>query len=462
MKSPDTGFLIVASRSPGESRYALCRDGRVTDVIVVRDASRPYGSIHLGRVVGSVRGAVWVDMGSARPGFLPRENFPASGPPPEGTALLVQVVQEEQHTKGAKISARITLAGSLAVWSPFRAGVNVSRRLGEETCARLLTAVRPMLAAGEGAVLRHRAAGVEPSLLHAEIDSLRRRWQALRVRVAGVAPPVRLDDGPDPLIELVDRAGSQVSIVCDDGAFLARARALERVSGGKIASVRLEPTPGALFETHGIESDLTAALEREVPLAGGGRLIIEPATALTAIDVDTAAAGLDAADAVNLAAVDIIAWQMRLRNLSGALVVDFVTCWPIDRLRRVVAALRAVVASDPLPVQVYGPSPLGLVEMIRNRCRAALADVLRQGCCGMDPDPVTVGLSALRLVLRETAARRCTGLGLALAPSVAEPLRGSPAVAEAERHLGHRLVIRADPTCRLEDIMVIPPAERGS
>ncbi|KAF0143168.1 MAG: ribonuclease G [Rhodospirillaceae bacterium] len=471
-----TDLLIVASRTPGEVRYALRQRGCTTDVVIMRDGGHPYGSIHLGRVVEMLSGgAALVDIGGARPGFLPFETPSAAmlaaapGAPSVGSTLLVQVAQEERTGKGAKLSRHIRLAGVLTVLSPLRAGVAVSRYLtSENERQRLVAMVRPWLTAAEGVVIRRQAAGTTPLLLRAEIDSLRQRWQTFRAVAESSSPPTCLDAGVDPLAELFERAlahgdgGSHaITIVCDAAMLLARARALSQQLE-HAATVRLDLASGlasgVLFQD--IEDDIAAALEREVPLAGGGRLCIESTAALTAIDIDTAAAGLGAADAVNQAAVAAIAWQMRLRNLSGALVVDFIRRRAGERLHRVVAALRSAVAGDPLPVRVSGPSPSGLVEMIRDRRRAPLADLLQQNYLCCSGTPMTVGLSALRLVLREATAQRCAGLGLEVAPVVAEVLAGplAAAVTETEGYLGHRLVIRTSPVRRADDVAVIVPS----
>ncbi|VBB68865.1 Cytoplasmic axial filament protein CafA and Ribonuclease G [invertebrate metagenome] len=449
-------------------------NNRTTDLIIVRDGSRPYGSVHLGRVIKVLPGAqaVLVDIGGPQLGFLPREtahDWSLS----EGMTLLVQVTREERAGKGAKLSRHVTLAGLLTVLSPRRPGVVVSRYLYDDhsECQRLAEVVQPVLVGNEGVIIRSCAAGAAPHCLKNEIQSLRQRWQTLMAAAATLLPPARLDSGADPLAELLARAivdtartrTCPILMICDNVGLLTCAHTLGKLlEPAVLVHLHTGLSPGTLFQEYELEADIEAALEREVPLACGGRLHIESTAALTAIDVDTAAAGLDAAEAVNQAAVAVIAQHMRLRNLSGALVVDFITRRPASkRLRRVVSTLRAAVACDPLKVQVSGPSVLGLVEMIRERRRVSLADLLLEphdsSHRGVTLNPVTIGLSALRLVLQETTAQRHTGLGLEVAPIVAECLTGSliMAVMEAEAHLGHRLVIRASPARRLDEVVVM-------
>lgn len=201
---------------------------------------------------------------------------------------------------------------------------------------------------------------------------------------------------------------------------------------------------------HEVDEVLEAALDPVVPLPGGGRLVIEPAAALTAIDVDSA--GARPAEANGLAVAEI-ARQLRLRNIGGQVVVDFVSGRDRKPLFRLVEALKQAVAADPVPTHVFGVSPLGLVELTRERRGSALTELLCRRARAATPE--TLALAALRSLLAEALARPGKILALRAAPPVAAALAGLAAErAEAERRLGHPLTIREDAARAPEDVLI--------
>lgn len=430
--SVDAHREILCSRSPGETRFAAFASGRLTDVVILRDGVADVGSVHYGRVVGPVPGvdAVFVDIGGERPGFLAVEDTRLAHPSPlhEGEAVLAQVTHAARGEKGAKLTLAITLAGADVVFSPFRPGAAVSRRISDaEERERLITLARPLAMAGGGVVIRSHAVGADADHLTSEVAALRQRWR--QITAPPPRPPVCLDAGPDPLAEFLAWPGELV-LRCNTPDLAKRARRLCQES-----TVTLHLGED-LFAAHGVDAAIEEALAPTVPLVNGGRLHIEPTAAVVAIDVDSGAAG-QAALSINVRAADEIAHQIRLRNLSGHMIVDFIGMGSVGDMRRVVTALRSAVASDGVTVHVAGPTPLGLVEMVRERHRPPLAEFFAT--------PSAVALEALRAVLREAAAVKVAGLGLAAAPEVITALRGvlCPAREEAEALLGHRLDLRA-------------------
>lgn len=201
---------------------------------------------------------------------------------------------------------------------------------------------------------------------------------------------------------------------------------------------------------HGVDEALDAALDPVVPLPGGGRLVIEQAAALTAIDVDSG--GARPAE-VNAAAVAEIARQLRLRGIGGQVVVDFVSGRDRKPLFRLADALKQAVSADPTPTHVFGVSPLGLVELTRERRGPSLAELLCRRSQAATSE--TLALAALRRVLAESLAAPGRVLAIRAAPSVAAALAGlGPERAEAERRLGHPLSIREDAARAPEDVLI--------
>ena len=387
-----TGRLLVSTRS-GAQRLALWADDRLAEYTVERAANegRP-GDIYLGRVTGVDKGldAAFVDIGLARPGFLP---LGESGErPTDGAAVVVQVTRGAQGDKGARLSARPVLAGRLLELDPHRPGVRLSERV-ERTpeWQRLADLVRRVARPGEGFVLRRAAAGSGSEALAAEADRLRAAWAGVLARRAAAKPPARLHDDGNAVVRLLrDQAGAPpAEIVFDARAAAAAAqRSLAAVAPDLAGRVVYRPARDWMPGEAEIADEVAAALEPRAPLPSGGWLLFEPGETLTAIDVNTGTAPGQGAERTllqcNLEAAAEIAHQLRLRNIGGIVVVDFVDLKSKDHRRQVVEALGRAVAADPCACSVGSMSRLGLVEMTRRRRGPSLAAQLTRACpaCG--------------------------------------------------------------------------------
>ena len=243
-----------------------------------------------------------------------------------------------------------------------------------------------------------------------------------------------------PLLRLLAACPGVIRVRVDDAATLAELRPL---LPGEIALERADTRAE-------VDEVLAAALDPVVPLPSGGRLVIEAGAALTVIDVDSAAARPAEA---NVEAVAVLARQLRLRGLGGQMAVDFVSGKDRRPLFRLVEALKAAVASDPVPTHVFGVTPLGLVELTRERRGPCLAELLCRRA--LEPSADTLALAALRTLLAEAIARPGARLGIAAAPPVIDALgRLEAERAEAERRLGHSLSLRAVPGRGSEDLLI--------
>jgi Rne/Rng family ribonuclease len=238
-------------------------------------------------------------------------------------------------------------------------------------------------------------------------------------------------------------------------------------AGGGAADCEFGLHSGAapLFEAEGLEEAIEALLRPRVELPDGGSLLIEPGETLTAIDVnagrhDGRGGAAAQARAVNLAAVPEIARQLRLRALSGLIVVDFLAMKGPEDRKAVAAALRQAVASDPEPCQVFGTSPSGLLEMTRRRGRAPLHEVLCRPCgldgSGREKTPETLAFEALRLTVARARGQAVSRIVLRAAPAVAAVLAGpqAAALAAVEQRLGRPIEIVADPLVATYDLVL--------
>ncbi|MDA8232708.1 MAG: ribonuclease E/G [Magnetospirillum sp.] len=429
---------LLYSWGPGESRLVLVEGGRLVECAIAR-ADLVAGAIFLGRVVEVAPhiDAAFVDIGLERPGFLPG----AAGRS-QGQALLVQVRADAWAAKGALLTADVSLAGRWLAYSPLRPGLSASRRLLPDDRDRLLALAARLVEPDEGVVLRTAAATRTEAELRAELDALRADWEEIEERRHGAKVPA-LVWRPDPLIRVLADNPQVERVRIDDAALFAAARK-------RFGTLVEHHRDGALFEAAGIEDDLAEALAPLVALPGGGRVAIEPTAALTAVDVDSGAGR--PADA-NREAVDAIARQLRLRAVGGQIVVDFISGGGKGALFKLVGALRRALSADPTPTHVFGVTPLGLVELTRERRGPSLADLLTER--DTRPSPKAAAFAALRRVLAEAAHRPGRPLALVVAPEVAAALARLPgAVAEAEARLGLPLAVRSEPGRAREDVMV--------
>ena len=475
---------ILVSTSPGETRTALLCDGRLVEIHIDRAGGESLvGNVYLGRVASVNKGldAAFVDIGTGRDGFLAvaearTETRPAGKEGRdaigdylnEGVEVLVQVTRDPLEHKGAKLTTRMTLPGVNLIFRPRQAGIAISRRIDDDAArARLtdlITGLAPKftqdLASGGGFIVRTAAAGSEAPAIEEEAARLTARWREIEDRAATAKPPRLLLAEVSPAFgALRDGGGSGIEkIIADDADALAGVRGFcEAEMPAQAKLVELHQGPEALFEAYGVEEQIDAALSPTVALPGGGSLIISQTPALTAIDVNTGSADKGSRERtafqVNLEAAHEVVRQIRLRNLSGLIVIDFVPVRDNARKQEVVDALRQAAAAASISVFIAGTTRLGLVEMTRPRHGPTLLDIL----CGVTASaptavksPLTLALEALRAVLRRGGG---TGVTLKASPDVIEALRapegpGSAALAlrQAEQRLGLAIGLARDHT----------------
>jgi len=425
--------VLALSVAPGEVRGVLLEDGRAVELRLERDASASLvGAVCFGRiarVVPSLPGA-FIELGSGRPAFLPGEKLPGGAALVEGAGLLVQVTKDGYADKAPEVTAAPDFPGRFAVWTPFRPGIAVSRQLAPAERARLSEILATLVEPGEGVVLRSHAAHARAEDIGADIDRLRRDYAALLQSAAASTSPRRLDPVEDVVARIAGGLGVDIDcIMTDDRASLARLRR----GIGAPERVVFDPEPG-FAERHGVTEAFEAALAQRLVLEGRGDIVIENTLAFTAIDVNLGAAagkrGRAAAAilAVNLAAAVAIARQLRLRNIGGAVVVDFISMAGHEQRRAVEAAFAEAAAGDPMPIEVLGWTRLGHLELTRKRGAASIADrMLVQGGTRRAKSPTTVALEALRGLAN--GAHRPGRLELRVPGSVAAELEGALATA---------------------------------
>ncbi len=458
---------VLIEVTPGQRRIALVEDTRLYELVVDRpDRESVTGTLYLGRVeriLPSIQ-AAFVDIGLERSGFLGLADArPAndrdgvrSGAEgitdyvSEGDAVLVQALSDPISDKGAKVTTRITLPGRFLVYTPGQVGIRTSRRLATEG-GPIEAMVSALARDDEGFIVRSAAGNATDESLTDDIDTLRAAWETITEARKTARPPACLHRDLDPVQRLLrDEIGTDLErIVVDDARALTELRAAcARLSPGLLDRLEMHSGGAALFEAFEIEGQIDEALSPIVALPSGGTIVIEETTALTAIDVNTGGRSVSggperAALDANLAAVAEIARHIRLRNLGGLVVVDFVSMRRRDNRHAVIDAMREAVSSDRCPVHVAGFTQFGLIEMTRERRRASLSETLLVPCAdcggtGCLKSPETVAYDALRDIQRKGNTLPAAPLTVTAPSRVIAALKNlaEDALAKAEERIG--------------------------
>lgn len=453
---------------PAEVRAALLDDGTLVEFILERrKRASLVGNVYLGRVQRVMTGmeAAFVDIGTSRAGFLGLDDQRRSGsgaghPAHEGEAVLVQVVKDAIGSKGVQLSRRLALPGRHLVFAPSQDRVMVSRQIedGAER-DRLTRLMDGIAAAGEGFILRTASVGASAEDLASDAAHLRDVWKRIGTgRDAGVVPAC-LHTDLDPVNRILrDNALSDIrAIYIDDSTAAADARAFcERAMPGMADRIKTHATGPDLFEQAGIEEEIERACRKQVDLPSGGSLVIETTEALTAIDVNSGrfegAADLEqTAFRINAEAAQEAARQIRLRNIAGLIVVDFIHMEDGRHWQAVLDLLREVAARDRNATRVLGATHSGLVEITRRRRREPLLHSVTELCrlCGGSGrirSVDAVAMDALRALKREARLAPPGKLVLYACAEVVDSLENgySEAVASVGAASGRTVALRAE------------------
>jgi ribonuclease G len=377
---------LVCHVLPKAFLMALVSDGRLAELQVVRrDKPSRVDGIFLGRLerVMTDLDAAFVDIGIGRAGFLRAEDRSGSdGWPPPGAPLLVQVRNDGEGDKGPRLSMNVAVSGRYLVYHPNGSGVTFSRRIeGESERDRLKAHVEGLLEGG--IVLRTAAAGATAEVLRADATSVLERWEKIRRLALDIQPPAdlssRVPGERDPIARMLRDHGATLEEVIIDDRTMARTLQDQMDRLGEKIRVRWHNGSMPAFDIDDVAGQIDTALAQRIALESGVEVLFEPGETLCAVDVDSASAGGRQGRAprrpveVNLEAAPAIAQQLRLRNLAGAVVIDFVTMRSAYDRDKVQAALAEALAGDPVPTQLYGFTRLGLFELTRARRGPTLA-----------------------------------------------------------------------------------------
>ncbi len=434
---------ILINWSPQETRVAVVETGAVQELHVERTLERGLvGNVYLGKVARVLPGmqSAFIDIGLERAAFLHVADLMSSvsarhadtekgEPAPvvpiekqvfEGQSILVQVIKDPIGTKGARLSSQISIAGRLLVFLPQDQHIGVSQKIPLEQREALRRRLQALADAGApngqtgGFILRTNGEEADDEALGEDIAYLRKTWARIKDASTRMPPKSLLHQDLSLLQRVLrDLVGESTQTIRIDSAeqfTKLQAFGLE-FTPSSVQKLQLYKGERPIFDLFNIDEEVAKALGRRVDLKSGGYLIVDQTEALTTVDVNTGGfVGARNFDETifktNLEAAGAIARQLRLRNLGGIVIADFIDMTREDHREAVLAEFRKQLARDRVKTMVSGFSALGLVEMTRKRTRESLAHMLCEACpvCegkGSVKTARTVTYDILREILRE-------------------------------------------------------------
>lgn len=476
---------IIISRDHLETRVAVLEDGRAAEMYLERPARQSLvGNVYKGRVENVLPGmdAAFVDIGMDRNGFLSVAEVVA----PEagrgrgrkiadllkpGKELLVQVTRDPMGGKGPRLTMEVGIPGRYVVYFPAGGGSGVSRRLDDAERERLRAISREVKPETGGVIVRTAAEGAAKEAIERDVRFLQRVWAGAERRAQTVtAPELVYAEAELALRSVRDLLSPEFSSVLVDDKKLHRRLAsyLKAVAPDLKGLVQLYDGAVPLFERYGLDQEMEKALARRVHLPSGGSIVIDHTEAMTVIDVNTGRyVGKrqleDTTLKTNLEACTEIVRQLRLRDVGGIIVIDFIDMTAKTNREVVLAALEAEFATDRTKTYVVEISPLGLVEMTRQNVTQGLREIVTANC------PVCRGLgrvisdeSAL-IVVERRLATLLRGSDLPVVRVEVHPRvfghlwPGSPALQRLQAQTGRRAeVLEASGEVPLAHVAVVP------
>ena len=489
---------ILINWSPQETRVAVVENGAVQELHVERTLERGLvGNVYLGKVVRVLPGmqSAFIDIGLERAAFLhvadvwQRQEggeapmFARKGEPLvpiekqvfEGQAIMVQVIKDPIGTKGARLSTQISLAGRLLVFLPQDDHVGVSQKIPSAERDALRARLQALVGSkesggGGGFILRTNGEDSSDAELAEDIAYLRKTWARTKEAALRLPPMSLLLQDLDLLQRVLrDLVGDHTqSIRLDSMEQFQRLRAFGQ-EFMPAAAAKLQHYKGErpIFDLYAIDEEIARALGRRVDLKSGGYLIIDQTEALTTIDVNTGGyVGArnfdDTIFKTNLEAAGAIARQLRLRNLGGIVIVDFIDMVQAAHQDAVLAEFRKHLARDRVKTTAGGFSPLGLLEMTRKRTRESLAHMLCEPCAacqgrGALKTARSVAYDILREILREARQFHPREFRVVAAPQVVELLldEESPHLAGLSDFIGKPISLQAEAAMGQEQFDIV-------
>ncbi len=469
---------ILINITPPETRVALVENGVVQEVIIERTSSRGIvGNIYKGRVCRVLPGmqAAFVEIGLARAAFLHASDIVSHNGDEngskditnllrEGEDVIVQVTKDPLGTKGARLTTGISIPSRYLVFMPSLSVVGISQKIDDEDERQRLREAIDAATRGEDGrpgrfIARTVAEGIDEETLLQDMRFLTRLWKSIKERLDSAKSLELLhEDLPLAMRAMRDLVNPQVEKVRIDsrGTWQKAKQFTEKLIPDLTTAVEYYPGERPIFDLYGVEDEIQKALSRKVELKSGGYLIIDQTEAMTTIDINTGAfvGHRNLEETIfktNLEAAQTICRQLRLRNLGGIIIVDFIDMQDAEHKRQVLRAFEKCLSHDHARTKITEVSSLGLVEMTRKRTRESLEHVLCEPCSRCDgrgslKTPETTCYEIFREILRESRQFDVESMLILASPAVVELLldEESTNLANLEEFVGKTIRLQAE------------------
>ena len=485
-------FLINVS--PSETRMAVLEEGKLVELSIENfTTQRQIGNIYRGKVENVLPGmqAAFVDIGMEKNAFLfiddlhgergqEGENIKSSASISEllreGQEIIVQMVKEPMGNKGARVVTNLTLPGRYLVLMPTVDYIGISRRIEDEKESERLKKIASRLKPeGMGLIIRTAAEGIEEQELEADRDFLYNLWQKILKKTKKGPVPSLLFHDHDLLYRILrDLFTAEVDrLVIDDLPTYEKALELLTVLGSHLRSRVKLFTGSSLFTVYGIEQQIEEALKRKIWLESGAYLVFDQTEALTVVDVNTGkfTGSICLEDTVlhtNLAAAKEIARQLRLRNIGGIIIIDFIDMIDEESKKKVLDCFATELQKDKVKSNILGFTSLGLLELTRKKTRPSLREQLQQSCSccegtGFKYSLETQTARAERRILELGAERaKDRALLLGVNPAIAALLigPGGNRLSLLEKTMKKTLFVRGKESIPIPEIRLLAAGEK--
>ena len=462
---------LLINVTPMECRVALIQNGTVNELFVERTAKRGLvGNVYKGKVVRVLPGmqAAFVDIGLSRTAFLHINDmvWPKNQPTPNvfellqpGQILTVQVMKDMLGTKGARLSTDLSIPSRYLVLMPFGHHIGVSQRIESEVerdrLRSMIERIQTQHKLPGSVIVRTAAEGIEEEAIAQDMAYLAKLWEYIQSRQRSVVvPSLIFEELPLPQRVIRDLANDETAkILVDSREIHSKLKEFVDVFVPNMKE-RLSHYPGErpIFDLYNVEEDIQKALQTRVALKSGGYLMIDQTEAMTTIDVNTGSyvGGRTLEDTVfktNMEATLVIARQLRLRNLGGIIIIDFIDMQEAVHRDEVMCQFEKMLERDHAKTKITQVSELGLVEMTRKRTRESLEHLLCESCptCqgrGFVKTAESICYEIFREILRYTRAYESqSGFTVVAHPSVIDRLLTAEATAVADlEHFIQRVI----------------------
>lgn len=470
---------ILANTSFEETRIAILEDDRLAELLWERRSSRNIvGNIYKANVENVLPGisSAFVDIGYEKNAYLyisdviGRERTTIDKLLARNQKIMVQVVKDAIGTKGMKVTMDISLPGRYLVLTPYQSYVGVSKNIEDpEKRKRLNTLVRELAASHlkeMGCIVRTEAEEATDTELEKEVKYLNRQWESIGKKFTEAKGAGLLHKDMDLVLQVARDLLSEdtdIYLLDDKDDYKRVTDFVGKISPELKAKVKLYTGKKTIFSAFGVENEIAELRKTKIPLPSGGSIIVQEAESLCAIDVNTGKftgkkSQEETVTSTNIEAASEIAHQLRLRNIGGIIVIDFIDMRKASNRHKVMDALSGAVRKDRAKIRILPITRLGLVEMTRERKRESTGSLLTENCPECNGSGRVLSAESMRIKIQReiqnlTHSHPGGNLRIVLHPTLCESLKQK--ISLMERSVHRSVKIQSDPQLAWEDYRII-------